>query len=94
MSCLVTMAAVEAMVPMAAEPTAVPMTEADEDARTIAVIRIPAMAAPIAPAPMAMAEAAIVDWLSNGCLIAKYILGRGQRSRRCDVRKQARGGRQ
>jgi hypothetical protein len=87
------MAAVEAMVPMAAEPTAVPVTKADEDTRTIAVISIPAVAAPITPAPMAMAEAAIVDWLSNGSLIAQYVLGGGQRSRRCNVCKQARGSR-
>src|SRR5687768_5208681 len=66
---LVTMVAamtVEAVMPA---PMATTGTEANEHARAIAVVGIPAVAAPIAPASMAMAERPIVHRLDDGRLV-------------------------
>ena len=69
-----TAVAVEAMVAMSTAPMTASGTEAEEHARAIA-IGIPAVAAPIAPAPMAMAEPPIMHRLSDGGLVLQKVLG-------------------
>ena len=80
---------VEAMVAMSTTPMAASAPEADEYAGAITV-DVPAVAAPMAPAAMAMAERSEVHGLGNGSLAAKQEILRRCRGRRSgDVREQA-----